>query len=271
MQLIHGDCLEKMKDIPDKSIDMILCDLPYGTTSCKWDKVIPFEPLWEHYNRIIKDRGAIVLFGSQPFTSFLVCSNSSQFKYSWKWNKIKPSMFLNAKNAPMKKIEDICVFSSGTTANKSTRRMPYFPQGIKLCGKVRPPKNGSLPTQSTIGNRPSRANAYFQEYTNYPCDLIEFTFERNPVHPTQKPVALLEYLIKTYTLENETVLDNAMGSGSTGIACINTKRNFIGIEKDEKYFEIAKNRIDSHVISTEPSKSVSKHRFVRFDDEVLGA
>ena len=243
MKLLHGDCLELMREIPDKSIDMILCDLPYGTTACKWDVVIPFEPLWEQYKRVIKDRGAIVLFGSQPFTSFLICSNIDWFKYSWKWNKIKPSMFLNAKNAPMKKIEDICVFSQGTTANKSQNRIPYFPQGLIPCGKIRPPKNDSVPSQSTIGLRPSRANSYFQEFTNYPCDLIEFSFEQNPVHPTQKPTKLLEYLIKTYTLECETVLDNCMGSGSTGVACINTKRNFIGIEKDDKYFEIAKQRI----------------------------
>lgn len=150
---------------------------------------------------------------------------------------------MNAKNAPMKKIEDICVFSNGTTANKSPRRMMYFPQGLELCGKVRPPKNDSVPAQSTIGIRPSRANAYLQEFTNYPCDLIEFPFEQKPVHPTQKPVALLEYLIKTYTLEGATVLDNCMGSGSTGVACLNTGRHFIGIEKDDKYFAVAVDRI----------------------------
>jgi len=243
INLMLGDCLERMKEIPDGSVDMILCDLPYGTTSCKWDVVIPFEPLWAHYKRIIKDRGAIVLFGSQPFTSILVCSCIELFKYTWKWNKVKPSMFMNAKNAPMKKIEDICVFSSGTTANKSPRRMMYFPQGLELCGKIRPPKNDSVPEQSTIGIRPSRANAYLQEFTNYPCDLIEFSFEQKPVHPTQKPVALMEYLIKTYTNEGETVLDNCMGSGTTGVACKNLNRKFIGIEKDETYFKIAQDRI----------------------------
>ena len=247
MKLIHGDCLVEMENIPDKSVDMILCDLPYGTTACKWDTVIPFESLWAHYKRIIKDRGAIVLFGAEPFTSVLICSCMELFKYSWKWNKIKPSMFMNAKNAPMKKIEDICVFSAGTTANKSPRRMPYFPQGLEPCGKVRPPKNDSVPAQSTIGLRPSRANAYLQEYTNYPCDLIEFAFEQKPVHPTQKPVALLEYLISTYTQEGETVLDNCMGSGSTGVACVNTRRDFIRIEKDAHYFSVASDRISKVV------------------------
>ena len=243
IKLINGDCLEKMKEIADKSVDMILCDLPYGTTSCPWDVVIPFESMWVQYKRIIKDRGAIALFGVQPFTSLLVTSNIEQFKYSWKWNKIKPSMFLNAKNAPMKKIEDICIFSTGTIANKSSNRMPYYPQGLKPCGEIRPPKNDSIPKRSTIGVRPSRANSYLQEFTNYPCDLIEFAFEQNPIHPTQKPVSLLEFLIKTYTLDGETVLDNCMGSGSTGVACINTNRNFIGIEKDENYFEVAEKRI----------------------------
>jgi site-specific DNA-methyltransferase (adenine-specific) len=152
-------------------------------------------------------------------------------------------MFLNAKNAPMKKIEDVVVFSSGTTANRSTRMMPYHPQGVVRCGKVRPPKNASVPLQSTIGLRPARANSYIQEFTGYPCDLIEFPFERCPVHPTQKPVALFEYLIKTYTNSGDLVLDNCIGSGTTAIACINTGRHYIGIEKDQHYYEVAKNRI----------------------------
>ena len=247
MQLIHGDCLEKMKDIPDKSIDMILCDLPYGTTACKWDILLPLDKLWEQYERIIKDNGAIVLNAQQPFTSALIMSNTKLYKYSWHWNKVKPSSFFNAKNAPMKKIEDVVVFSKGNIANGSKNMMKYNPQGLIHCGKIRPPKNDSVPSQSTIGKRPSRANAYKQEFTNYPTDLIEFSFEQKPIHPTQKPVALLEYLIKTYTLEGETVLDNTMGSGSTGVACINTKRDFIGIEKDDKYFEIAKKRIEETI------------------------
>jgi len=245
VQLLQGNCLELMKDIEDKSIDMILCDLPYGTTACKWDIVIPFDKLWEQYRRIIKDNGAVVLTSQQPFTSALIMSNLKLFKYNWHWNKIKPSSFMNAKNAPMKKIEDVCIFSFGTIANGSKKIMKYNPQGLKLCGKIRPPKNDSVPNQSTIGKRPCRANSYMQEYTNYPTDLIEFSFESKPTHPTQKPVALMEYLIKTYTNEGDLVLDNCMGSGTTGVASINLNRNFIGIELDEKYFNIAKQRIDT--------------------------
>jgi len=232
-----------MKNILDKSVDMILCDLPYGTTACKWDVIIPFDKLWEQYNRIIKDNGAIVLFGSQPFTSKLIMSNIQMFKYNWHWNKIKPSSFFNAKNAPVKKMEDICVFSFGNIANGSKNLMKYNPQGLMKCGKIRPPKNDSVPSQSTIGKRPSRANSYKQEFTNYPCDLIEFSFEQNPIHPTQKPVALFEYLIKTYSNEGDLVLDNCAGSGTTGVACKNLNRNFILIEKEEKYIKVIEERL----------------------------
>jgi len=246
MELYKGDCLEVMKTIEDKSIDAIICDLPYGTTACKWDSVIPFEPLWEQYKRIIKDNGAIVLNSQQPFTSALIMSNTEMYKYNWHWDKVKPSSFMNAKNAPIKKIEDICVFSKGTIANGSKRLMKYNPQGLIKCGKIRPPKNDSVPEQSTIGKRPSRANSYKQEFTNYPNDYIKFSFETKPKHSTQKPLELLEYLVKTYTNKGDTVLDNTMGSGTTGVACVNTNRNFIGIEQDEKYFNIAKNRINEH-------------------------
>jgi site-specific DNA-methyltransferase (adenine-specific) len=247
IKLYNGDCLEVMQDIPDKSIDAIICDLPYGTTACKWDVIIPFEPLWAQYERIIKDNGAIVLFGSQPFTSALIMSNTKIYKYNWHWNKVKPSSFFNAKNSPMKKIEDICVFSFGAIANGSKNKMKYNPQGLIECGKMRPPKNDSVPNQSTIGKRPSRANAYKQEFTNYPTNLIEFSFEQKPIHPTQKPISLMDYLILTYSNENDTILDNTMGSGTTGVACVNTNRNFIGIEMDEKYFEIAEKRINDAI------------------------
>ena len=242
-KVFNEDCLIGMQRIPDKSIDAIICDLPYGTTACKWDTVIPFEPLWVQYKRIIKDNGAIVLFGSQPFTSALVMSNLEMFKYNFHWNKIKPSSFFNAKNAPMKKIEDICIFSFGKIANGSKNLMKYNPQGLIECGKIRPPKNDSVPSQSTIGKRPSRANSYKQEFTNYPTDLIDFSFEQKPVHPTQKPEALLQYLVKTYTNEGDIVLDNCMGSGTTAIACINTNRNYIGFEMDKTYFDIINKRI----------------------------
>ena len=241
--LINGECLEEMKKLPDKSIDMILCDLPYGTTDCKWDVIIPFDKLWKQYERVIKDNGAIVLTSQQPFTSNLIMSNLKLYKYNWHWNKVKPSSFMNAKNAPMKKIEDVCVFSFGTIANGSKKLMKYNPQELKLCGKIRPPKNNSVPSQSTIGKRPCRKNSYKQKYTNYPTDLIKFSFELKPIHPTQKPVALMEYLIKTYTNEGDLVLDNCMGSGTTGVACKNVNRNFIGIEIDEGYFNMATKRI----------------------------
>ena len=242
----NGDCLVEMDKIADKSIDMILCDLPYGTTACKWDVIIPFEPLWKHYERVIKDNGAIVLTAQQPFTSALVMSNTKIYKYNWHWNKIKPSSFFNAKNAPMKKFEDVVVFSKANIANGSKNMMKYNPQGLIGCGKIRPPKNDSVPNQSTIGKRPSRANSYKQDFTNYPTDLIEFSFEQKPIHPTQKPLELMEYLIKTYTNEGETVLDNCMGSGSTGVACRNTNRHFIGIEQDKKYFDIAVKRVSEY-------------------------
>lgn len=240
MQLIHGDCLEKMKDIPDKSIDMILCDLPYGTTACKWDVVIPFEPLWEQYKRIIKDRGAIVLFGSQPFTSVMVMSNIKQFKYQWIYQKSKATNFLNAKKNPLKYHEDVCVFGSGCVV--------YYPQ--RTTGEpYRKIHRGDNKVDCVYG-KSTRKNGDLSvnEGTRLPSSIIKTTSNpsgRGQLHPTQKPVALLEYLIKTYTHEGETVLDNCMGSGSTGVACLNTNRNFIGIEKDETYFNIAKKRIES--------------------------
>lgn len=251
MQLIHGDCLEKMKDIPDKSIDMILCDLPYGTTACKWDVVIPFEPLWNQYNRIIKERGAIVLFGSEPFSSNLRISNLGNWKYDWIWEKTKGCNFTHAKNMPIKFHEIISVFSDGKIGHKiqiEEKRMPYNPQGI-----VKVNKKWSRPKKYENGHglkRDSHSLSRIIEFENYPKSVIKFSNSDNRErgdHPTQKPVSLLEFLIKTYTIEGETVLDNCMGSGSTGVACINTKRKFIGIEKDDKYFEIAKNRINNHL------------------------
>ena len=246
IDLRQGDCLEIMKDIPDKSIDMILADLPYGTTACKWDTIIPFEPLWEQYNRIIKDNGAIVLFGSQPFTSTLISSNLELYKYSWVWEKSKGANFTHAKNMPIKFHEDICVFSKAPIGHKvqlGERRMKYNPQGLIKVDKVwkRPKKYDSEHKLSRESHKLERVI----EFTNYPTSILKFgnSDNREKIHPTQKPVALLEYLIKTYTNEGETVLDNCMGSGSTGVACINTNRNFIGIELDENYFEIAKKRI----------------------------
>ena len=251
MQLIHGDCLEKMKDIPDKSIDMILCDLPYGTTACKWDVVIPFEPLWEHYKRVIKDRGAIVLFGSEPFSSYLRLSNIDWFKYDFYWRKSRPSGFTNAKLKPLKDIETIGVFSNGVTANGSLKNMTYYPQGI-----TKVDREWKRPQRYLSGDKgvnPARASHQLSrviENAGYPRQILDFpNSNANVLHPTQKPVALLEYLIKTYTLEGETVLDNCMGSFSTAIACLNTKRSFIGIEKDAHYFQVGKDRVEKHLIT----------------------
>ena len=250
IKLLHGDCLELMKDIPDKSIDMILADLPYGTTACKWDEIIPFEPLWEQYERVIKDNGAIILFGSEPFSSALRMSNIKSYKYDWIWKKNKPQGFLNAKKMPLKDYENISVFAKSTTI--------YNPQGLIKIDKVI--KNGgtkNTTSNKANGDKTSANNAiknefYKQENTNYPRQVIEFKNSGSKqVHPTQKPVPLLEYLIKTYTNEGETVLDNCMGSGSTGVACKNTGRNFIGIELDDKYFDIAKERIENHDVKME--------------------
>ena len=242
---MQGDCLEKMKDIPDKSIDMILCDLPYGTTACKWDTIIPFEPLWEQYKRIIKDNGAIVLTASQPFTSALVMSNVKMFKYCWYWKKSKPNGWQHSKNRPMTAIEEVCVFSKSPTGHISQlgdRRMMYIPQGVSGAGvkTVKEVWHGR-----SMGARPNQIGKQYEAQTGFPNNVLEYNnvTGKKAVHPTQKPVALMEYLIKTYTLEGETVLDFTMGSGTTGVACKNLNRKFIGIEKDETYFKIAQDRI----------------------------
>jgi len=221
---MQGDCLELMKEIPDQSVDMVMCDLPYGTTQNKWDSVIELSRLWTEYRRICV--GPVVLTASQPFTSIVVSSNPTEFKYAWVWEKSAATGHLNAKKMPMKLHEDILVFGSGV----------YNPQDLQPLGKVvRRGSNGTNFGKSGTEN--------FQEWTNYPRSILYFAHEGKSVHPTQKPVALMEYLIKTYTNEGMTVLDNCMGSGTTGVACVNTKRNFIGIEKDPDYFKICQQRI----------------------------
>lgn len=232
IDLRQGDCLELMKEIPDKSIDMILCDLPYGTTACKWDITIPFNKLWEQYNRIIKPNGAIVLFSKQPFTTELIHSNLKNFKYGLVWKKDNHDNPLMAKKRFLNITEDINIFYK--------KQCTYKPQGIIKINKVTKQGRGESLSQKNV-----RKTEYLQEYTNYPRNILEFKRDLPNIHPTQKPVALLEYLIKTYTNENDIVLDNCMGSGSTGLACVNTNRNFIGIEKDERYFEIACERINN--------------------------
>ena len=241
-KLLRGDCLELMKDIPDKSIDMILCDLPYGTTKCKWDVILPFNNLWEQYNRIVKENGAIILFGTEPFSSELRLSNKSDYKYDIYWVKEKPTNFMQVKKRVGKLTENICVFYK--------KQCTYNPQMVKHNGKK-------------VTNKPSERNAKFKSVVasdsptlsikpyedtgyRYPCDILNINREKlgSTVHPTQKPVELLEWLIKTYTQEGEIVLDNCMGSGSTGVAALNLHRKFIGIELDENYFNIAKERIE---------------------------
>lgn len=242
-RLMQGCCLERMASIPDGSVDMVLCDLPYGTTVCKWDSVIPFEPLWAHYRRVCKKNAAIVLTASQPFTSALVMSNADWFRYSWVWAKNAAGGFAQAKNKPLPKHEDILVFSEGKTGHVSQcgNRMPYFPQGLVAYGKEI--RNSKGHRGSAFEARTNARDSYIQEFTGYPDSLLQIDVERDGLHPTQKPVALMEYLIHTYSLPGETILDNTMGSGTTGVACMNTGRRFIGIERDEKYFEIASRRI----------------------------
>ena len=241
INLLHGDCLELMRTIESGSVDLILTDPPYGTTACKWDSVIPFEPMWEQLNRIIKPNGAIVLFGSEPFSSALRMSNIKNYKYDWVWDKLSATNFVHAKNKPMKQHENISIFSLGTTIHKgqSKNRMEYYPQELILINKKR---KKTINSDISFSKRPSHKDEFITTHTNYPKTILSYKRDKG-FHPTRKPVALLEYLIKTYTLENETVLDFTMGSGSTGVACKNLNRRFIGIEKDNKYFEIAKDRL----------------------------
>lgn len=235
-RLFNGECIEVMKnEIADKSIDLVLCDLPFGVTNCDWDNIINFDLLWEQYNRIIKDNGAIVLFSIQPFTTKLIASNLKNYKYSWYWVKNKSTGFAFAKHQPMRKVEDINVFYK--------KKPLYIPQGLKKLDKPIIKKGKAIKVEGVYDSK-TLAKDHVVEYTNYPNNVLYFDKESKTIHPTQKPTALLEYIIKTYTKENEIVLDNCMGSGSTGEACANTNRCFIGIEMDEKYYNNAKNRIE---------------------------
>ena len=247
MKLYNGDCLEVMKSIQDKSIDAIITDPPYGTTNCKWDSVIPFDPMWKQLNRIIKDNGAIVLFAQQPFGSLLVSSNIKNFKYRFLWEKDQCANFLVAKHCPLRYTEDILIF----TNNKL--KVNYFPIMRKGNGhnkeinkiEKRSDNINKINKRKTIKDLKVKNNSGQQRY---PKDILTFkTKHKNRLHPTQKPLALMEYLIKTYTKELETVLDFTMGSGTTGVACCNTNRDFIGIELDKDYFKIAEQRIKNEL------------------------
>lgn len=237
IHLMIGDCLERMKEIPDGSIDMILTDPPYGTTACKWDSVIPLDKMWEQLKRVIKPNGAIALFGSQPFTSKLVVSNLDMFKYELVWDKKTGLGFLDSKFRPLKSHENILVFSKGGSSNGSKVPMKYNPQGL-----IETEKKNKNTKSSILNSEPQNRGPLNTTHTGYPKSIHTFSRESG-LHPTQKPVSLIEYLTKTYTNEGDIVLDFTMGSGTTCVACKNLNRNFIGIEQDEKYFEIAKTRI----------------------------
>jgi site-specific DNA-methyltransferase (adenine-specific) len=253
-EILLGDCLELMRDIPNGSIDMILADLPYGTTACKWDSIIPLEPLWSEYKRIIKDNGAIVLTASQPFTTKLISSNYEMFKYEWIWIKKKSnSGFAHAKNKPLKKHESILVFSLAPMGHFNLlgdKRMLYNPQGLIEINKKR---NNNTFQDASFGKRPSSRNT-LQMFENYPNNLLYYDVEQKGkyIHPTQKPIELFEYLIKTYTNEGDLVLDNTAGSGTTAIACLNTNRQFIVMEKEQKYYDIILKRVGDFNKKFEP-------------------
>lgn len=247
MRLILGDCLEVLKTIPNKNIDVVLTDPPYGTTACKWDSVIPLEPMWEQLKRIIKPNGAIVMTASQPFTTTLIASNMKMFKYCWVWEKDNATNFITSHYQPMRITEDIIVFGNGATSyTKSGKSLPYNPQFTQ--GKPYSQKSGKQKQASIIrGGKGGWDSVHGYETKSdgkrYPKNLIKFNRDKDKIHPTQKPVALMEYLIKTYTNEGETVLDFTMGSGTTGVACKNLNRYFIGIEISPEYFKIAESRL----------------------------
>lgn len=239
-KIYHGDCLELMKEIPDKFVDCIICDLPYGTTTCKWDIVLPFDKLWEHYNRIIKDNGAIVLFGQEPFSSLLRVSNIKNYKYDWIWKKERLTNVFQVKRRPGKVVENISVFYK--------KQPTYNPQKTKYDGPLRSNKIGdnagfSITQTGGVGPKPIE---YHDDGTRYPLQIIEFNRDsmyEKKYHPTQKPIELLEYLIKTYTNEGDLILDNCIGSGTTAVAAIKEKRNFIGMELNKEFYDIACERI----------------------------
>jgi len=243
MQLFNDDCLKVLPTIPDKSIDLILTDPPYGTTQCKWDSIIPFEPMWKELKRIIKDNGCTALFGTEPFSSALRMSNIKEFKYDWIWQKNKPTGMLNAKKQPMRNYENILIFYN--------KQCFYNPIKEKREHKKPTLSAKCYSKNNVINNIHKDTQRKILDEKRFPTQIKKFNTiadRSKMVHPTQKPVLLLEYLIKTYTNEGDNVLDFTMGSGSTGVACKNTNRNFIGIEMDKNYFDIAKNRIESSLI-----------------------
>ena len=242
--IYNMDCLEGMKQIPDGTVDAVICDLPYGTTACAWDSVIPFDKLWEQYRRILKRQGSVLLFGSEPFSTKIRMSNFDWYKYDWIWEKSTSAGFVHAKNMPMKRHEVISVFSGASMGHESLlgeNRMTYNPQGLIPCHKVSVNAKGKF--GGVVGTRPSHKDVVVSEWTNYPSSILKFDNDGDGWHPTQKPVDLLRYLVLTYTNEGDTVLDNCMGSGTTAIACIKERRHFIGFELSKEYFDKAVRRI----------------------------
>lgn len=243
-KIYNMDCLKGLRNIPDGSVDCIICDLPYGTTACKWDSVIPFDRLWKQYKRIRKPSAPILLFGSEPFSTKMRMSNLEEFRYDWIWVKNKCADFVHAKNRPMKSHEIISVFCKYGMGHKSTmgkKRMPYIPQG--LLRKYTIHHNATAKFGGVLGKRPSQKRTIISEWTNYPTSVLQFDIEADAWHPTQKPISLIRYLIKTYTQTGGVILDNCMGSGTTAIACIREKRDFIGFEINKEYYEKACKRI----------------------------
>ena len=258
-KLYNGDCLTVMDKLIEQGVkvDAVICDPPYGTTACKWDIVIPFDEMWNRLNKLIKPTGAIALFATEPFATKLRMSNLDNYRYDWYCIKTKPSLYQHAKNRPMRAVENACVFSKSKWGHKSQlkdNRMEYNPQGISSIGVKTVTKNFNA--GGVVGERPNQIGKQYEAFTGFPTDVLEFKSitGKSCLHPTQKPVDLLEYLIRTYTNENDLVLDFTMGSGSTGVACINTNRKFIGVEINEKYFNIAKDRIEAATLSNKQKR-----------------
>jgi site-specific DNA-methyltransferase (adenine-specific) len=258
-KLYNGDCLTVMDKLIEQGVkvDAVICDPPYGTTACKWDIVIPFDEMWNRLNKLIKPTGAIALFATEPFATKLRMSNLDNYRYDWYCIKTKPSLYQHAKNRPMRAVENACVFSKSKWGHKSQlkdKRMEYNPQGISSIGIKTVTKNFNA--GGVVGERPNQIGKQYEAFTGFPTDVLEFKSitGKSCLHPTQKPVDLLEYLIRTYTNENDLVLDFTMGSGSTGVACINTNRKFIGVEINEKYFNIAKDRIEAAILTNKQKR-----------------
>lgn len=258
-KLYNGDCLAVMDKLIEQGVkvDAVITDPPYGTTACKWDIVIPFDEMWNRLNKLIKPTGAIALFATEPFATKLRMSNLDNYRYDWYCIKTKPSLYQHAKNRPMRAVENACVFSKSKWGHKSQlkdKRMEYNPQGISSIGVKTVTKNFNA--GGVVGERPNQIGKQYEAFTGFPTDVLEFKSitGKSCLHPTQKPVDLLEYLIRTYTNENDLVLDFTMGSGSTRVACINTNRKFIGVEINEKYFNIAKDRIEAATLSNKQKR-----------------